>query len=115
MSPLPEMAAFQRKELAMYEVVYPLGRLTQTAKSVTSRLNTLDGMTICELSNHKFGSELTFEVLEKVLSKRYPNIKFVSHEKFGDTYGPQESEVIQALPEKLQEYGCDAVISGNGG
>ena len=99
----------------MYEVVYPLGRLTQQAKRPTSRLNTLDGMTICELSNHKFGSGLTFSVIEKILSKRYPNVKFVSHKKFGDMYGPEESEVIKSLPDNLRKYGCDAVISGNGG
>ena len=99
----------------MYEVVYPLGRLTQKARTVTARLKSLNGMTIGELSNHKFGSELTFAVVEKALLKRYPDIKFVSHEKFGDTYGPVESDVIKALPGKLKEYQVDAVISGNGG
>ena len=99
----------------MYEVVYPLGRLTQKAKPIAPRLNALDGITIGELSNHKFGSELTFAVLEKSLAKRYPNVKFISHEEFGDTYGPRESEVIRTLPDKLRKYGCDAVISGNGG
>ena len=99
----------------MYHVVYPLGRLTQVAKAVPARLKTLDGMTIGELSNHKFGSELTLEVLEKALLKRYPNIKFIHHENFGDTYGPAESDVIKAIPERLREFKCDAVISGNGG
>lgn len=99
----------------MYEVVYPLGRLTQQVKRLTSRLNTLDGITICELSNHKFSSELTFAVVEESLLKRYPDMKFISYEEFGNTYGRQESEVIKALPEKLKKYGCDAVISGNGG
>lgn len=99
----------------MYEVVYPLGRLTQQAKPRIPRLNTLDGMTIGELSNHKFGSELTFAVLEKSLLKRYPNVKFVSYREFGNTYGPRESEVVRALPDKLRKHGCDAVISGNGG
>lgn len=99
----------------MYEVVYPLGRLTQHAKSLNPRLKTLDGMTIGELSNHKFGSELTFAVIEKAIAKRYPTVKFVSHETFGDTYGPAESEVIKALPERLKRHRIDAVISGNGG
>lgn len=99
----------------MYEVVYPLGRLTQQGKTGTPRLKSLDGMTIGLLSNYKFGSELTFSILEKVLARRYPTLKFVTHEKFGDTYGPKESEVIRSLPEKLRRYECDAVISGNGG
>lgn len=99
----------------MYEVVYPLGRRTQQAKLRVPRLNTLAGMTICELSNYKFGSELTFSVLESALSKRYPGLKFVSYKKFGNTYGQHEVEVVKALPENLKAFGCDAVISGNGG
>ena len=99
----------------MYEVVCPLGRLTQKTKSVSPRLPTLDGMTIAQLSNHKFGSELTFSVVEKIMLRRYPNLKFIPHEKFGDTYGNEESEVIKDLPAKLREFEVDAVISGNGG
>jgi hypothetical protein len=101
--------------MSMYEVVYPLGRATQQPRAIATRLKTLDGMTIAELSNHKFGSELTFAVIERSLAKRYPNIRFISHETFGNTYGPSESQVVRDLPEKLREYRCDAVISGNGG
>ena len=99
----------------MYEVVYPLGRLTQNTRLVTSRLNTLDGMTIGELSNHKFNCELTFAIIEKAMIKRFPKVKFVSHEMFGDMYGSKESEVIKSLPGRLKEFGVDAVISGNAG
>ena len=99
----------------MNEVVYPLGRRTQQVKPRTARPRTLDGLTIGELSNHKFDSEFTFEVLEKAILKRYPNVKFVSFDAFGDTYGPRESDVIRGLPEKLKEYECDVVISGNAG
>src|SRR6185503_10587769 len=99
----------------MNEVVYPLGRRTQQVKARTARPRTLDGLTIGELSNHKFDSEFTFEVLEKAILKRYPNVKFVSFDAFGDTYGPRESEVIRGLPEKLKQYECDVVISGNAG
>ena len=99
----------------MEEVVYPLGRRTGQHKSRRARLKTLEGTTIGELSNHKFDSEFTFEVIEKALLKRYPDIRFVSFKAFGDTYGQRESEVIQNLPSKLKEYECDVVISGNAG
>lgn len=99
----------------MYAVVNPLGKLTQQAKTETTRLGSLDGMTVAELSNYKFGSELTFQVLEKALMKRFPNMKLVPHTAFGNMYGESESEVIKALPEKLKELEIDAVISGNGG
>ena len=99
----------------MYDVVYPLGRRTRQVKSRAARPKSLDGLTIAELSNHKFDSEFTFEVLEKALLERYPNLRFVSFREFGDTYGPRESEVIRALPEKLKAHDVDLVISGNAG
>jgi hypothetical protein len=101
--------------MSTYEVVYPLGRRAGQRKARATRPRTLDGLTIGELSNHKFDSEFTFEVLEKALLRRYPNIKFVSHRAFGDTYGPQDAEVIRTLPEKLEQFECDLVISGNAG
>ena len=99
----------------MNEVVYPLGRRALQVTPRATRPSTLDGVTVAELSNHKFDSEFTFEVLEKAMLKRYPTVKFVSFNAFGDTYGPRESEVIKGLPEKLKEYECDVVISGNAG
>jgi len=101
--------------MSMYEVVYPLGRRTPQPTARAARPRTLDGATIGELSNHKFDSEFTFEVIERALLKRFPTAKFVSFEQFGDTYGTRESDVIRELPEKLKLYDCDVVISGNAG
>ena len=99
----------------MYEVVYPLGKPTTNDKPVAPRLGTLDGATIAELSNHKFGAEFTFDVLERALKRRFPGLKLISHREFGNTYGNAESEVIAALPDKLKSFKVDAVISGNAG
>ncbi len=101
--------------MSTYEVVYPLGRRARQRKARAARPRTLDGLTIGELSNHKFDSEFTFDVIEKALLRRYPNIRFVSHRAFGDTYGARETEVLRALPEKLAQLECDLVISGNAG
>jgi hypothetical protein len=101
--------------MSLYEVVYPLGRRAGQRKSHAARPRSLDGLTVGQLSNHKFDSEFTFEVIEKALARRYPNIKFVSFKEFGDVYGPHESEVIRALPHKLEQFECDLVISGNAG
>jgi hypothetical protein len=101
--------------MSVYEVVYPLGRRAAQHKARAVRPRTLDGVTIGELSNHKFDSEFTFEVIEKALLKRFPNIRFVSHREFGDTYGARESDVIAALPSKLEKFKVDLVISGNAG
>jgi len=101
--------------MSTYEVVYPLGRRVRPATKHAARPRTLDGATIAELSNHKFDSEFTFAEIEKAILRRFPTVKFVAHERFGDTYGPRESDVIRDLPERLRLYDCDLVISGNAG
>lgn len=101
--------------MSLYEVVSPLGRRAEQRKRALQRPRTLDGVTIGELSNNKFDTDFTFRAIEKALLARYPNIRFVSHAEFGDTYGTHETEVIESLPEKLARLGCDVVISGNAG
>ena len=101
--------------MSTYAVVSPLGRRAPQATTRAARPRTLDGATIGELSNHKFDSEFTFDVIERAIRKRFPSVRFISHERFGDTYGPRESDVIRDLPEKLKLYDCDLVISGNAG
>jgi hypothetical protein len=103
------------KPMSEYRVVSPLGKRVGQHRGHIRGVRTLDGLTIGELSNHKFDPEFTFEVIEKALLKRYPTIRFVSHTEFGDTYGSRETEVIESLPEKLARFGCDAVVSGNAG
>lgn len=101
--------------MSVYEVVSPLGRRAGQRKGAARRPRTLDGVTIGELSNNKFDTAFTFREIEQALLKRYPNIRFVSHTEFGDTYGSRETEVIESLPEKLARLECDVVISGNAG
>jgi len=99
----------------VYEVVYPLGRSTTPVKPLAPRLDTLEGKTICELWNNVFQGNVTFLRLEELLAKKYPGVKFVSYTKFGPTHGATESQTLAALTKRLKEYGCNAVISGNGG
>jgi hypothetical protein len=101
--------------MSVYEVVYPLGKRSQATKAALPRPRTLDGVTIGELSNYKFDSGFAFETIERSLKQRFPTVKFVAFERFGDTYGPRESDVIRELPDKLKQYECDVVISGMAG
>ncbi|MFC1967003.1 hypothetical protein ACFLWI_08755 [Chloroflexota bacterium] len=99
----------------VYEVISPLGRLVEPVKALAPRLSSLEGKTICELKNHDLGAVVTFDLIEEALSRRYPGVKFVSYTEFGNIHDHlHEAEVIKALPTKLKEYRCDAVISGNG-
>jgi len=72
-------------------------------------------MTVCELSDYGFKAEEIFPIVKDLLSQRFPGIKFIEYMAFGNTHGPQEVDIVAGLAEKLQKYGCDAVISGVGG
>jgi hypothetical protein len=101
--------------MSKYEVVYPLGRRARRAQGRAPRPRTLDGITIGELSNDKFDSGFVFEAIEKAILKRVPTAKFVSHERFGNVYGPAEADVIRDLPGNLSRYRVDVVLSGMAG
>lgn len=101
--------------MSIYRVVYPLGRRARRSSAGKPRPRSLDGITIAELSNHKFDTEFTFRTIEQAILKRYPKAKFVPFETFGDVYGPRESEVIRKLPDLLKLHDVDLVISGNAG
>ena len=104
-----------KSEKSVYEVLWPLGKKKVEPHLGAANPDNLEGKTICELWNYDYGGNLTFPIIEELLKKQYPNIKFVNYSEFGSTHGPKEREVIEALPGKLAEHGCDVVISGNGG
>ena len=97
-----------------YEVLWPRGRKTMGSASLARRLNTLEGKTICEVSNRSFHSNETFPFIEKELTQRCPGIKFVRYENFGKIDGAEEKRVNAELPDALKQNKCDAVIAGNG-
>ncbi len=48
------------------------------------------------------------------LSARFPGIRFVNYDVFGNVHGPQQRELVADVPKLLQQHGCDAVISAIG-
>ncbi|MFC1988989.1 hypothetical protein ACFLVW_00210 [Chloroflexota bacterium] len=97
-----------------YEVVWPRAMRRLESLRCARRLDTLEGKTVGELWDWIFHGDKVFPMIEKELVKRYPGIKFVSYEVFGSTTGAQETENINAFPDKFKEHNCDAIISGIG-
>ncbi len=97
-----------------YKAIWPRGKRVVDDISYAQRLGTLEAKTICELSDRAFHIDEIFPVIERELKQRYPGIRFVSYEAFGNIHGGQEGEVIAALGDKLRQNSCDAVISGIG-
>ena len=97
-----------------YRVVWPSGRLASEPVAPSRPVSDLDGKTVCELWNGLFRGDTMFPIIRKKLMARYPDMRFVEHNKFGNVHGRNEHEVIANLPARLREYQCDLVISGVG-
>ncbi len=97
-----------------YAVVWPLGRRDLKPLRVQGPIADLRGKTVGQLWDRLFRGDEIFAVIREKLQERYPDVKFVSYDVFGNIQGPDEPDVIAALPELLRRHGCDVVITGIG-
>jgi len=98
----------------IYEVVWPRSPRGVQARRPAERLSGLDGNRIAFLWDYVFRGDELFPVLQRELEQRYPNIEIVGYEDVGNTHGPDEAAIIDALPQTLSSLGVDAVVSGVG-
>ena len=108
------MAARSPGSEPVYEVVWPLGRSAYATRAPNARIADLSGKTVGELWDYLFRGEDIFPLLRELLKARFPGIKFVTYEVFGNVHGPQQRELVAAAPGLLKRHGCDAVISALG-
>jgi len=90
------------------EVYNPTGSVRVTNLHAR-RLQTLDHMTICELSDHMWESHRTFPAIREVLSRQFPETTIVPYTDLPNAYGVGS----EALSNKIREKGCNGVIVGN--
>lgn len=97
-----------------YEVLWPLARRAVQTTGAAVRTPDLSGKTVAELWDYIFRGDAMFARIREQLSTRYPGIRFVEFAEFGDIHGAGRDLVLAALPDRLRELGCDAVITGVG-
>jgi hypothetical protein len=95
-----------------YEVLWPRAPRQMQQRPLAPRLDTLAGKTIAQLWDQLNKGDLEFELLEKAIRARLPEVRFVSWREFGSTHGDGEKEALAALPQRFRQLGVDAVISG---
>ncbi len=98
----------------IYEVVSPLGPSAAEPVRPSPPIADLRDKTIGELWDYVFKGDQMFRIIRRVLSERYPGVRFVPFETFGNTHGKDEERIVAALPSMLRDLGADAVISGVG-
>ena len=102
-----------------YEVVSPVAERNIKMITMSPRLDTLEGKTVCELWNESFKANVTFPVIRELLKKKYPGIKVIPYTEMPRHHMMEDPGITNAASEALiaalKEKGCDAVISGNAG
>jgi hypothetical protein len=97
----------------MYLRVSNPSGLLETSVLHADRLDTLDGKTICELSNGSWQFERIFPFVREQLKERYPSVNILPyHEVIGSR---AELENLEQVGKVLKEKGCQAVIAGMAG
>lgn len=94
-----------------YDVVWPLGRSAVLHSTPNLPLQDLTGKTIAELWDYVFHGDRILAILREKLAARYPGIRFIPYEVFGNLHGAQQRQLLAKMPELLKEHGADAVIS----
>lgn len=98
----------------VYEVVWPLARGTVDEVAPTAPIADLNGKTIGELWDWLFKGDQMYAIIREELRRRYPDVRFVRFQDFGNIHGQDEKRVIAALPDLLREHDVDLVVSSVG-
>jgi hypothetical protein len=103
----------------VYSVVSPIGESTVTMISMTPRLNTLAGKTVCMAWNRAFKADIALPAIGEQLKQIYPDIKIVPYTEMPDAPLPSAPDHPQKDAEDLRvalkAKGCSAFVTGDGG
>ena len=97
---------------ASYDVVWPLGRSRVEEVAANKRPADLSGKTIGFIWDYLFKGPEMFEMFKAQLSAKFPGVRYVDYQVFGNIHGSdaEEKANLGALPERLREHGVDAVV-----
>ncbi len=102
----------------MFNVMSPVGQSAVEMIEMADRLDDLNGKTFA-LVGGSFMASVTHVELRKIILENYPDAKVYVLSEIGSAGlfpGPRTRKPqVERFQQRLQEYGVDAVISGNGG
>jgi hypothetical protein len=98
----------------VFHTVWPLGKKAYPDTTPRERVKDLSGKVVGELWDYVFRGEEIFPILRDQLKAKYPGIKFVNYDTFGNVHGPRQRELVAGIPALLEQHKVDAVISGVG-
>ncbi len=99
---------------AHFDTVWPLSPTAVAPQPLAPRRRDLENATVGFVWDYLFRGDELFPLWQEVLEARFPGVSIVPYDAFGNTHGPDESTIIEALPRRLRDRGVDAVVSGMG-
>jgi hypothetical protein len=90
-------------------VYNPTGAI-ETTTLHAPRLDTLEGKTICELSNAGWEYDRVFPAVRELLQKRFPTAKIIPYNEA--VWLRPQIENLEEVSKVIKEKGCQAVITG---
>lgn len=100
----------KKSSMALLEVFHPAGAI-EVKQLHAPRLPDLNGKTICELSNSRWGTERTFPVIRQLLKEKFPDAKIIPYNEV--ISGKREIESAEQIGDMILAKGGQAVIAGN--
>ncbi len=97
--------------MSKIDVVWPQGKKANPETDTVQRVEDFSGKTIAAIWDYLFRGDEIFRIVTEKLALRFPGLKTVSYEVFGNNHGARQHELIKQIPDKLREHKVDAVIS----
>ncbi|MDB5810631.1 MAG: hypothetical protein JWN94_2753 [Betaproteobacteria bacterium] len=97
-----------------YDVLWPLSRKAVKRTASATRIPDLNDKIVAELWDVIFRGETIYPLVREYIKKRFPRVKFVTYDEFGNFHGAREHEVSATIPDKLKAFKADAAIVGIG-
>jgi hypothetical protein len=97
---------------AQFAVVWPSGPRRTHDFRPAARSADLNGRTIAFVWDYIFRGDEMWEVIQRELAARFPDVRFVGYEGFGNIHSTEEREVLAALPGRLRDLDVATAIVG---
>jgi hypothetical protein len=96
------------------EVYDPTGSI-QVTQTFAPRLASLQGKTICEVSNGLWEVDRMFPAITDALKKQFPTVNIIDHTKLPSFTAAWSVADLKNMANTVKAAGCQATIVGNAG
>jgi hypothetical protein len=95
----------------LFECLWPLGPVASERIEPAPRLADLSGKTIAGMWDFLFHGDVMLDQIREELARRFPGVRFLGYDQFGDIHGTRRNDILAGMPALLKALEVDAVIT----